>query len=102
MTKKIDESTESTPEATEVPAPADEPKAAPIKGLTEGRMTHYVLESGTHRPAIIVHVDDAGMGDVQLLVFVIQSDGYGDRQLERRAVYDEEKQPGTWHFIEAA
>jgi hypothetical protein len=93
MAKRTDET---------IDAAADEPKAALTKELTEGCMTHYVLESGTHRPAIIVHVDDAGTGDVQLLVFVIGADGYGDRQLERQAGYDEEKSPGTWHFIEQA
>ena len=91
---------------------AQEPKV--IEGLTEGRIVHYVLdkglgdrgEEGEHRPAIIVKVWDHGMGTSNLQVF---TDGLNDGHPHDQGTvwktsiqYSEEKEPGTWHFIEPA
>lgn len=99
-----------------------------MEDVIEGKIIHYVLESGRgkgeHRPAIIVKVwgDDLPKGMVNIQVF---TDGKNDdpttttqlvhvgkqkteTQLEviqnivwRTSVHHSEgKEPGTWHFIE--
>ncbi len=97
-----------------------------IPGLTEGRIVHYVLESGrskgAHRPAIVVRDWKQSNGLVNLQVF---TDGFNDEfendvramQSNGEAVamhqtantiwrtsvhYSEDKEPGTWHWIEKA
>jgi len=97
-----------------------------IPGLTEGRIVHYVLESGrskgAHRPAIVVRDWKQSNGLVQLQVF---TDGFNDdfresvsaMQSNGEAVgitfsanviwqtsvhYSEDKEPSTWHWIEKA
>ena len=85
-----------------------EPKV--IEGLTEGRIVHYVLEDsrnkGQHRPAVIVQVWDHGSGVSNLQVF---TDGRNDGQFyagglawKTSVCYSEDKEPGTWHWIEKA
>ena len=84
------------------------PKPNPLDGLTEGRMTHYVLpderNAGEHRPAIIVQVWDYEAGTSNLVVFCDgDNDGMGSLILWRPSVrHSEDKEPGTWHWIEAA
>lgn len=97
-----------------------------MDGLTEGRIVHYVLEDvphkGEHRPAIVVRDWKQENGLVNLQVF---TDGYNDGLREhvsashsdvgalgvsyaanilwRTSVhYSEEKEPGSWHWIERA
>jgi hypothetical protein len=87
-----------------------------MEGLTEGRIVHFVMPSGEHRPAIVVRVwNDADMskGYINLVVFV---DGSNDvrRVLaeplaepvttvwETSIYYSETKEPRTWHWIEKA
>ena len=81
-----------------------------LDGLTEGRIVHYVLSEGPrqdeHRPAIIVRVCDTtqGTGMCNLQVF---NDGNNDVQPGAAhwvgsAYYDENKTPGTWHWVEKA
>ncbi len=92
-----------------------------IEGLTEGRIVHYVLESGQHRPAIVVRDWKQENGLVNLQVF---TDGWNDRfkvthlvrlgeqetviSIDQNVVwrtsvyYSEAKEPGTWHWIEKA
>lgn len=74
-----------------------------------GRIVHYVLLNGVHRPAIIVHVwngDWSGKALVQLQVFMDGDGGaYNDcapNVVWRTSVVqdEEEKKPGTWHFPE--
>lgn len=78
----------------------------PIDGLTEGRIVHYVLANGEHRPAVIVKVWDKHAGTSNLVVFM---DGQNDEQTgdnnrntqwQTSVVYSEAKEPGTWHWIE--
>lgn len=84
-----------------------------MPGLTEGRIVHYVLDTGRnageHRPAIIVKIWNAATGYCNLLVFL---DGGNDDEtapypapLMRWATsvnYSEDPQPRTWHWIEKA
>lgn len=90
-----------------------------MNGITEGRIVHYVLPNGEHRPAIMVKTDLGDWGypsdTVQLQVFL---DGTND-QIDNKSirpedatrglmwatsvVHDEEtKEPYTWHWIERA
>ena len=84
-----------------------------MDGLTEGRIVHYVLESGRsqgeHRPAIVVKVwpqyAESHPGMVQLQVFTDQTnDGFDTGTIWRTSIHPdfEDKKPGTWHWIERA
>jgi hypothetical protein len=86
-------------------------------GLIEGRIVHYVLSNGQHRPAIVVrNWSDPDMlgseGRVNLIVF---ADGSNDRGAisgtaseqglfwATSAHYDQEgEKHHTWHWIEKA
>lgn len=92
-----------------------------IAGLAVGRIVHYVLENGQHRPAIVVRDWQQENGLVNLQVF---TDGWndqyasthlvqvGEQKLEgvlkvdqnsiwRTSVHcSEEMEPGTWHWPE--
>jgi hypothetical protein len=79
-----------------------------MDGLTEGRMVHYVLENGEHRPAVIVKVWDKLSGVVNMQVF---TDGINDESVNGHArntmwktsvPYSEEPKSSTWHWIEKA
>lgn len=86
-----------------------------MAGLTEGRNVHFVLAPGEHRPAIIVKVWSHYSGSCNMQVFL---DGANDRyhnallpddfDFEKGMVwktsvlYSENKEPGTWHWIEPA
>ncbi len=90
-----------------------------MDALTEGRIVHYVMPSGEHRPAIVVrnwHPDNDD-GYVNLLVF---TDGFNDSnnlpeslEPEKENIkrgtfwapsvfYDADKRTSTWHWIEKA
>lgn len=95
-----------------------------MKGLTEGRMVHFVTPSGTHRPAIIVRVWDVSggcEGYVNLQVITDGSNDLNEWQInnihdtekiasiragltwETSVCFDENGQiPRTWHWIEPA
>jgi len=95
-----------------------------MEGLTEGRIVHYVLDSGEHRPAIVVKVwrypdpdvvdqDGAALlnprnGCSNLQVFTDSDAGakFNDAlppvMWATSRVYSENKEPGTWHWIEKA
>ena len=92
-----------------------------IPGLTEGRIVHYVLENGQHRPAIVVRDWKQENGLVQLQVFtdglndafkVTQLVRIGEQEtvisIDRNVVwrtsvhYSEDKEIGTWHWPEKA
>lgn len=84
-------------------------KSNSLAGLTEGRMVHFVMSDGEHRPAVIVRVwPVSGVCDgyVNLQVF---TDGTNDGQENAAGIawktsicYDENKGVGTWHWIEYA
>lgn len=95
-----------------------------MDGLIEGRIVHYVLPNGDHRPAIIVNawLKVYGDGTVNLQVFTdgsndlhaynseIHSPYFADlaEQIKsghmwRTSIhYSEGKEPDTWHWIEKA
>jgi hypothetical protein len=84
-----------------------------IAGLTEGRIVHFVLDETEHRPAVIVKVWSPFTGTVNLQVF---TDGPNDKShathlpegfesgiaWKTSVLYSENKEPGTWHWIEPA
>jgi len=85
-----------------------------MEGLTEGRIVHYILLNGEHRPAIVVRVFDSGRayGLANLVVF---SDGSNDKGSVSGSVSEqgifwatsahfdpEGKKHHTWHWIEKA
>jgi len=84
-----------------------------LKGLTPGRIVHYVLPScsyfaGEHRPAIVAQVWNKGHeshpGMSNLVVFKGQSRDGGDQECPVMSVgsvsYDPTGAPGTWHWPE--
>lgn len=90
------------------------------KGLIEGKLCHYVLQNGTHRPAIIVKVwwvggegeihtsPENGMSNMQVFMDADEDDaGYDARpypltRMKTSVLYDETNAPGSWHWIEKA
>lgn len=94
-----------------------------MDGLTEGRIVHYVMPDGQHRPAIVVNVwrDLIGPceGYINAQVFTDGSNDMtasniqyfkGAEESVSRGLYwatsicpdEETKKPGTWHWIEKA
>ncbi len=85
-----------------------------MDGLTEGRIVHFVMENGKHRPAVVVetwqHVPSyQEEGVVNLQVFTDgTNDGYDDHRnaagirWETSVHYSEGKEARTWHWIEKA
>lgn len=88
-----------------------------MEGLTEGRIVHYVLSNGQHRPAIVVrNWSDPALpgsdGRVNLIVFAdgtndagVVSGNVSDQGLfwATSAHYDPEgTKHHTWHWIEKA
>lgn len=83
-----------------------------MEGLTEGRIVHYVMPSGEHRPAIVVHNWGevySDPGTVNLTVFTDWTNdrhamGVYDKGLywATSVKYSEDKTEGTWHWIERA
>lgn len=89
-----------------------------MDGLIEGRIVHYVMPDGRykgeHRPAIIVKIWGDRKQDptpcVQLAVFVDGTNDYVNLPIQdgsfmpcvwkTSVVYNEEKEPYTWHFPE--
>lgn len=81
-----------------------------MDGLTAGRIVHFVLDSGRgkgeHRPAMVVRTWQQYSPDmVNLQVFTDQTnDGEQTGTLWRTSIHfdEDEKKPGTWHWIERA
>lgn len=91
-----------------------------MDGLTEGRIVHYVLPNGEHRPAMVVRVWNKSAGTVNLQVFTDSDNdiaafaadsGVAQTYKEeiRRGIvwktsvgYSEKDISGTWHWVEKA
>ena len=91
-----------------------------MDGLTEGRIVHYVIKEGVHRPAIVVNVWNVSGGCEGYINLMVFTDGSNDlmyfenlKQEAHEAIergllwktsicYSEEPKPNTWHWIEKA
>ena len=89
-----------------------------MEGLTEGRIVHFVMPDGAHRPAIVVRVwrlYDGAEGDesktvlpsngcCNLTVFTdwLNDGKSGPLQWETSVIYSEKQENRTWHWIERA
>jgi hypothetical protein len=64
-----------------------------------GRIVHYVVSSGVHRPAIIIDMVGGSAPSINLQVF---SDPTDDDIIpfQRAVLYDETNKPRTWHWPE--
>ena len=84
-----------------------------MQGLTEGRIVHFVLPDGKnkghHRAAIVIRVFEGGV--INLRVFTDFTNDYPAEEYYDNAGIvrassvefdEEEKLPGTWHWIERA
>jgi len=88
------------PVKTPPKAPAKFATKAPIKGLTAGRMVHYVTKQGEHLPGIITRVLDPFAGIVNLQV--LTNDGAQNVMFYGNVRYTHIVDVGCWHFIEPA
>ncbi|MHB9010388.1 MAG: hypothetical protein ACYC3E_00130 [Carboxydocellales bacterium] len=85
-----------------------------MEGLNEGRIVHFVMPDGQHRPAIIVRVwspETNTTGYSNLVVFVDgtnDKNGVSDQQAQSCTMWatsvsmSEGKEPRTWHWPEKA
>mgnify|MGYP001609532508 FL=1 len=86
-----------------------------MKGLTVGRMVHYVAygtpggeyQAGAHRAAIVAEVKDAGMGVCVLMVINPTGIHFNTASYSEWKPAEQPGQgiatiPGTWHWIEPA
>ena len=85
-----------------------------MDGLTEGRIVHYVLTNGAHRPAIVVNARRDVNGPAELAAgyvnLIVLLDGPEDPAREMivhghlgwagYVSYSETPAPRTWHWIE--
>lgn len=79
-----------------------------MEGLTEGRIVHFVIPGGQHRPAMVTRVWSKDTGYVTLNVFADQPNDTawagGKNLVCETSVNFEESgtQERTWHWIEKA
>jgi hypothetical protein len=104
MINDVEDSPKNVSRETLAPAPTLPP--APIPGLINGRVVHYVLDQDKHRPGIITNVLDATDGTVNIVVFFDgPNDGrstHSSSEVLAAVEYSEFNVVGTWHFIEKA
>lgn len=77
-----------------------------MKGLTEGRIVHYVAYNQRHLAALVIGGDFA-TGAVNLAVFSDMPNVRGGvnmgLQFQAAVPFDEtDKAPGSWHWVEQA
>lgn len=90
-----------------------------IKGFTEGRIVHFVLPSGEHRPAVIVRAwgketSENGCANLQVLLdgtndlreneaHLTREDAEKGTKWVTSVIMDnDDKRSWTWHWIEPA
>lgn len=83
-----------------------------MEGLTEGRIVHYVIADGEHRPAIVVKNWGETYSDPGTVNLTVFTDWSNDRRFNEQYAsglywatsvkYSENKEPGSWHWIERA
>lgn len=72
-----------------------------MKGLGIGRIVHFVMTNGEHRPATIVRVWDKSTGYVNLQVFTDGENDGEDNTIWRSSVnYSEDFRVYSWHWPE--
>jgi hypothetical protein len=80
-----------------------------MEGLIEGRMVHYVAYNNRHLAAIVIgtgvpDIELPGSNPVDLTVFTNMRNVSGNKnygiQFHTDILFDEDKKPGTWHWIE--
>jgi len=97
-------------------------KGVQMDGLTEGRIVHYVMPNGQHRPAIVVKVwNPSGMSNLQVITdgpndlpftpeekeqfknFGMSLEDVRHGHIWKTSIsFSEEPKQGTWHWIEKA
>jgi hypothetical protein len=83
-----------------------------MEGLTEGRMCHYVAYNNRHLAAIVIgHREGAtalahpiSLADLAVFTNMQNINGLKNfgLQFHQDIAYSEDKEPGTWHWIEKA
>jgi hypothetical protein len=84
-----------------------------MQGVTPGRIVHFVLDENVHRPAMMVETwpNIAEYQETGTVNLVVICDGSNDKYhgtdgsltLWRTSVkFSENKEVGTWHWIEPA
>lgn len=73
-------------------------KEKKLEGVAVGRNVHYVSSGDVNSLAFITRVHDKDTGLVNL--FVIRDDDVKDYHFESSVKYSDDKETGTWHFIE--
>ena len=93
-----------------------------MDGLTEGRIVHYVMPLGEHRPAIITKVwNENGLSNLSVFTdysndlpytsdgeqkfhdYVIRLEDVRHGHVWKTSIsFAEDKTPNTWHWIEKA
>jgi hypothetical protein len=79
-----------------------------MEGLIEGRIVHYVAFNNRHLAAIVIGVSRVGFycpeNKVDLALFTNMANVNGVKnfglQFHQDIGYDENKIPGTWHWVE--
>ncbi len=77
-----------------------------MQGVSEGRVVHYVLDSGPyrgqHRAALIVRVWNPGTGMVNLTVFPDWDNDHASTGMfwATSVPYSEEHEERSWHWPE--
>ena len=93
-----------------------------MDGLAIGRIVHYVMPDGKHRPAIVVNIwGESGMSNLQVITdgsndlpytpeekekfsnFGMDADAVRHGHIWKTSIsFSEEPQPNTWHWPEKA
>jgi hypothetical protein len=79
---------------------AHEPAAAQLPSI--GRIVHFVMPSGNHRPAIVVNVTAEGSSRPTLQIFTDSKNDHPRENIHQAhdVEYDEHGAFGTWHWPE--
>lgn len=74
-----------------------------VQPVSVGRIVHYVMQDGQHRPAIVVRLWPSPTADpvVNLQVFTDGDNDHLENVVWRTSVlHSADPKPGTWHWPE--
>jgi hypothetical protein len=81
-----------------------------MEGLIEGRIVHYVAYNNRHLAAIVIGLENdtpqdaitKNRVDLALFTNMVNTNGVKNfgLQFHQSIPFDEDKRPGTWHWIE--